>query len=307
MRPLVLVYHGVPRRENAGAFYAASFERQIAFLNRHCTFVSPEEYPTAQCDLMRPSVLLTFDDGLRNNAEVVAPILRRFGIPAVFFVSSRHCVDGEYLWFTYLNMLRWYFRGSSVTLNGVSISLAGDRRESGIKELTNRLLGLKPHPQAMYDAIRSQLPRLSEFVPDSILADECYGMTDEQASELAKDPLFTIGAHTVDHPYLTRCDSEEIFRQLWNNKTRLERVTGRKCDLLAYPLGDFDVDVLEQCRALEFRQAFATEFASVSDQLLAIRRIGIYRPGSVLFRTKVWFGRWLPMQFIHALRSYTEA
>lgn len=305
MRPLVLIYHGVPRRENAGAFNAKSFEEQITFLKKNCVFISSEEYLSATSNPLHPSLLLTFDDGLRNNAEVVAPILRRLEVPAVFFVSSRHCVPGEYLWFTYLNMLRSYFPGDSVTLDGKSISLAGDQRADGINEITARLLGLRPHSQAMYAAIASQLPRLQEFVADDVLADECYGMTAEQVYELANDPLFTVGGHTVDHPYLTRCDASEASRQIKENKKWLERVTGKKCGLFAYPLGDLNAPVVDVCRN-EFLQAFATEWGPVSDHQFAIRRAGIYRAGLALLQIKVWFGHWLPMQFIHTVRSYAR-
>ena len=152
----------------------------MRLLKRKCTFIRPEEYYSASGSLRCPAVLLTFDDGLRNNAEVVAPILRRLDTPAVFFVSSRHCIQGQQLWFTYLNMLRCYYPGTSVTLNGSSICLAGAQRKKGIDELALRLLALEPHPEAAYAAIASQLPRLEEFVPTSILADECYGMTPEQ-------------------------------------------------------------------------------------------------------------------------------
>src|SRR5213080_5119698 len=97
VRPLVLIYHSVPQRRHTGTFNATSFEEHMLFLNRHCTFIRPEEYASASGSLRRPAVLLTFDDGLRNNAEVVAPILRRLDVPAVFFVSSRHRIPGQHL------------------------------------------------------------------------------------------------------------------------------------------------------------------------------------------------------------------
>src|SRR3972149_141979 len=38
--------------------------------------------------LRSPSFLLTFDDGFREMADVVAPILSRKGVPALFFLGS---------------------------------------------------------------------------------------------------------------------------------------------------------------------------------------------------------------------------
>jgi peptidoglycan/xylan/chitin deacetylase (PgdA/CDA1 family) len=307
MRPLVLIYHGVPRRGNAGAFNATMFEQHLSFLKRNCTFIRPEEYTSARSSLQSPAVLLTFDDGLRNNAEVVAPMLRHLHIPAVFFISSRHCAPGKYLWFTYLKMLRSYFHGCAVTLDGGFISLEGLEREKGIQELTRRLLALKPHPEAMYAAIATQLPRLEEFVSADVLADECDGMTVEQVRELGNDPLFAAGGHTVDHPYLTRCDPEEVRRQVGENKTWLEHITGRRCDMFAYPLGDLDANVLNECRGVGFNQAFATEWGRVSHKQFAIRRVGIYRGALTLLRIKVRYGHWLPMRLIYTARILARA
>lgn len=305
--PLVLIYHGVPQRGSAGPLNAMSFEKHMLFLKRHCTFIRPEEYATARGSLRRPALLLTFDDGLRNNAEVVAPMLRRLHIPAVFFISSRHCEPGKYLWFAYLRMLRLYFPGSSVSLNGTSILSNGSQRENGIQEVTRRLLALEPHPDAMYGAIDTQLPPLEEFVAPSVLADECQGMTPEQVHELGNDPLFTIGGHTVDHPYLTRCDPQQVRQQISENKIWLERITGRACDWFAYPLGDFDRPTLEQCRQLGFQQAFATEWGRVRHKQLAIRRVGIYRSHLALLGIKAHYGHWLPLRLIHSARTTARA
>jgi hypothetical protein len=114
------MYHGVPRQGRLQPLDGAAFERQIVFLKQNCTFINAEQYASSRGSLRQPAVLLTFDDGFRNNAEVAAPILRRHNVPAVFFVASRHCTPGRYLWFTYLKMLRPFFPGSAVQLNGKS-------------------------------------------------------------------------------------------------------------------------------------------------------------------------------------------
>jgi len=289
--PLVLMYHGVPQRGRAQAFNAKAFEQNILFLKRNCTFIRPEQYATARGSLRCPAVLLTLDDGFRNNAEVAAPILRRYGVPAVFFISSRHCTPGKYLWFIYLKMLGAHFPGDGVTLNGKFISLQGKQRGVGIQELTSRLLALKPHPHAMHVAIDAQLPPLESFVSAAVLADECAGMTAEQVRELGKDPLFTVGAHTVDHPYLTRCDTEEAERQISENKTWLERVTGSTCDLFAYPLDDFDSNILEQCRRIGFQQTFSVRRNRVSLAQFATPRVGVYSTSLYALGIKLWIQR----------------
>jgi peptidoglycan/xylan/chitin deacetylase (PgdA/CDA1 family) len=300
------MYHGVPRQGRLQPLDCASFERQIVFLKRNCTFIHAEQYALTRSSLRQPAVLLTFDDGFRNNAEVAAPILRRHNVPAVFFVASRHCTPGRYLWFTYLRMLKAFFPGSVVRLNGKSISLKGADRERGIQEVTRQLLKLNPHPRATYDAIESQLPALESFVRAEILADEGQGMQPDQIGHLAQDPLFTVGAHTVDHPQLTRCESTEVAHQLAHNKAWLENVTGKVCDQFAYPEADFDRSVLEQCRRLGFQQAFGTERISTVDDQFAIRRIGVYSRSLAPLGVKLWCGHWLPVTTINKLLGFVR-
>lgn len=293
---LVLMYHGVPREGRAQAINARAFEQHILFLNRNCTLMRPEQYASARGSLRHPAVLLTFDDGFRNLAEVAAPILRRYDVPAVFFVSSRHCTPGKYLWFSYLKMLAACFPGEGVTLNGKFVRLQGTERRAGIQQLTSMLLALEPHPHAMYAAIDAQLPPLESFVSEDVLADECAGMTEDQVRELGQDPLFTIGGHTVDHPYLTRCDAKEAERQISENKTWLERVTRRPCDLFAYPLADFDSNIVEQCRRVRFQRAFGVGRNGASQ--FAIRRVGIYSASLMVLGAKLLCRDYLPTQLI---------
>jgi peptidoglycan/xylan/chitin deacetylase (PgdA/CDA1 family) len=299
--------HPVASWENTLPLNANAFEQHISFLERNCTFIRPEEYATVRGSLRRPATLLTFDDGLRNNAEVVAPILHRHHIPAVFFISSRHCAPGKYLWSNYFQMLETYFPGNSVTLNGEFIPLRGTQRGARIRKLREDLLALKPHPNAMYAAIETQLPPLESFTSAVVRADECEGMTVEQVRGLGADPLFTVGAHTLDHPYLTRCEPREAERQMYENKSWLESITGNRCDLFAYPMADFDSNTVEACRRVGFQRAFGVARQEVSPAEFAIRRVGVYSKSLVPLGIKLWFGHWLPIRLMQKVRMVAQA
>jgi peptidoglycan/xylan/chitin deacetylase (PgdA/CDA1 family) len=78
-----LNYHDVPPR------LAGAFEEQLRYFARHFVSVGPAEL----ADLNRgfwphskPGLLLTFDDGLRSHADVVAPLLERYRFTGWFNV-----------------------------------------------------------------------------------------------------------------------------------------------------------------------------------------------------------------------------
>ncbi len=289
-RPVVLLYHGVPRGKKSTFLDQTAFERQIVFLKRHCEFVTQADSLRQRNILDKPRVLLTFDDGFRNNAEVVAPILRKHEVPAVFFVCSRHSTPGRYLWFTYLRTLERCFPGDGFHFRGEFIDMSPVRRALSINRIWKYLLNLSPHPAAMYQAIEEELPPLEDFVGSQELQDCCTGITAEQLADLAEDPLFSVGAHTVDHPCLTRCDPKQSLHQLRANKEWIEQISNRPCKAMAYPGGYYNADILRQARDLGFTCCYAVSPLLNLDRKMEVPRIGIYSPSLDILGVKVHWG-----------------
>jgi peptidoglycan/xylan/chitin deacetylase (PgdA/CDA1 family) len=286
--PVVLLYHGVPAASSAGVS-APEFERHIRFIVRHYDTAFPDDYRRRRASHERVRVILTFDDGYRNNAEVVAPILRRYRVPALFFICSRHAVAGKYLWFSYLRALEDLFRWPGLSCGGDWVDMREGQRRRSVKRLTRMLLGLRPHPSAMYDAIERELPPLEEFATPTQLADGYAGMTAEQVGELAADPLFSVGVHTVDHPYLTRCEPDEAVRQIQDNRAWIERACASACTSIAYPSGDYDANIVAACRSAGFVRGYAVT-SSRPHVDLELPRLGVYAASTDVLGFKLQWG-----------------
>jgi peptidoglycan/xylan/chitin deacetylase (PgdA/CDA1 family) len=91
---LVLNYHRIGNREgqpwdrtmlNANA---DELDSQLATLARHAEVIGPDEVFAAMSAGRGRRVLITFDDGYRDNYELAFPLLRRHGLPATFFLAS---------------------------------------------------------------------------------------------------------------------------------------------------------------------------------------------------------------------------
>ncbi len=300
------MYHGVPRRPPVGRIDAIAFEQHVTWLKQRFDLLSAGEYPTYRPRGARAAAILTFDDGYRNNAEVVAPILQRLRVPAVFFVSSRHADSGQYLWFTYLEALREYFPEPTLSWGGARFDMSGLARDHSVQRLRGKLLELKPHPEGMYRAIANELPRLTDFISKDVIRDRYDGMTAAQVRALASDPLFTFGVHTADHPYLTQCTPDEASRQIRENQLWLEAESGKACNMIAYPLGDYDQGILRQCHSLGLERGFAVVPKIGTDQRFEISRIGIHSPSLKILRFKAVWGDTLGVERwprFHALRT----
>ena len=81
----------------------AEFERDLDFLLKHYTPIDFHELPNLLQHKPRsgkPPMLLSFDDGLREFYDPIAPILLRKGIPAICFLNSGF-LDNKDLFFRY--------------------------------------------------------------------------------------------------------------------------------------------------------------------------------------------------------------
>src|SRR5437660_4816219 len=72
-QPTVLLYHSVLRACDGSSVDAASFDQHIGFLKENFELISSKGMGDGCRRTGRTRVVLTFDDGMRNNFEVVRP------------------------------------------------------------------------------------------------------------------------------------------------------------------------------------------------------------------------------------------
>ena len=91
---LVLMYHSI---EDKSAYpYSIninSFEKQIKYLKDIACFIRADEI--FNLDNKKLNILLSFDDGYKNNYSVVYPILQEYNIPAIMFLTTNFVECGR--------------------------------------------------------------------------------------------------------------------------------------------------------------------------------------------------------------------
>jgi peptidoglycan/xylan/chitin deacetylase (PgdA/CDA1 family) len=296
------MYHGVPAKGGQGV-HAASFEEHVRYLKQHFQLLHASDLCRERPAGSPPAVALTFDDGFRNNVEVAAPILRKYNVPALFFVCSRHAEAGKYLWFVYLNALRRCFKWKSFKLRGELMEMSGGRRDATVDRLGGWLRELKPYPAAMYRVIDDELPPLAEFVSPEQRRDEFDGLPAEEIEELGADPLFTLGAHTVDHPHLSKCELNEAKWQITTNRIWLQAISKKPCEYIAYPSGDYNGETIQCCKEAGLQMGFAVAPKLKVAERWETPRIGIYSPSVDILGFKAVWGRALAIERWPRLRK----
>ncbi|MEA3026613.1 MAG: hypothetical protein QOF91_1898, partial [Alphaproteobacteria bacterium] len=104
----------------------------------------------------------------------------------------------------------------------------------------------------------------------------------EELTQLAADPLVTIGAHTVNHVMLAKVPERSARSEMEMSRAVIEASLGMRPDHLSYPVGDKTSAGPREFRIaaeLGFKTAVTTRpgvlFPSHSEHLVALPRISL--------------------------------
>jgi peptidoglycan/xylan/chitin deacetylase (PgdA/CDA1 family) len=184
------------------------------------------------------SFLISFDDGFRELYDVVAPILIRKGIPALFFINPAF-IDNKIL----------FYRCK------ISLVIEGLEKRNSDKELLRRtaelmgssetsIMDLKPRLKAITNVNQNLLDRIGE---DLGLSFEDYlkavrpFLSHNQLNELAEKG-FTIGAHSWDHPYYKGLPESEQISQTMESCRFVKEQFHPSLLSFSFPHSDKEVD-----------------------------------------------------------------
>ncbi len=104
-----------------------------------------------------------------------------------------------------------------------------------------------------------QIP-FAVFVTTDYIGKKGY-LSKTELLELGKEPLCTIGAHSLSHPRLKMLKREEIHKELELSREILEDWLNKKISYLAYPYGGFqevDMRTIRIAQKSGYRMAFST-------------------------------------------------
>jgi peptidoglycan/xylan/chitin deacetylase (PgdA/CDA1 family) len=152
----------------------------------------------------RPSMVLSFDDGLVECHDFIAPLLRRKGVPAAFFLNN-HFIDNRGLFYRYKASLLIHRMKSDPKVQetvATYLDVPGKRAVESIL-----LIG-----QQQVSLLDALLQEAEMDVSDYQKGRPIY-MSSKQVMELV-DWGFEIGGHSPDHADFSRLDPVEIRRQV---------------------------------------------------------------------------------------------
>jgi peptidoglycan/xylan/chitin deacetylase (PgdA/CDA1 family) len=241
------------------------------------------------------AVVLTFDDGYRDNYDHAFPVLRRLGLPATVFLTTGLVGTRGMLWHD--RVIRAFQRTTRLVLGPIGdppvvhdLGTAELRRNARLRVI-EELKSL--HPVEREERIRDLLERLGD---DDGPPPERLLLSWDEVVEMHRHGI-SFGSHTVTHAILSRISIDEARAELVESRREIERRLGAPCVALAYPNGrpaDYTPEVQALARDAGYRCALTTVFgahpargATPAGSRFEIRRMGVREPDPDLFLAKM--------------------
>ncbi len=263
----VLNYHGVvegdlhdrDRNIYCNTVDTEEFAGHLEFLVRHYNPVKAsdvEAWIGGERDLPPRAVLITFDDGHRNNLTYAGPILAKYGVPAIVFLATAYMGSSRLLWpeELYQVALRWARVKIPFPDARGEFTLDGNRKERA-RQVTDAAKKLPVEVlEPWLNALRAEVT-----LPPELACSDVYAfLAWEEVRQLSRYG-FEIGSHTVNHWIVTRCTPESLRQELEESKAEIERQLGSRCLSFCYPNGgaaDWSPSAAEAVRAAGYRLAY---------------------------------------------------
>ena len=251
-RIFILLYHKVDCK--APPFFGAAvrpdvFEKQIRFLKQYCKIVDLADLnQPGQIDQACPTdlIVITFDDGYRNNYRYAAPILKKYDVPATIFLTTDYIGDNRLLWYDELSWILYKAVNLPDRRRLVRFELSleiireveqffGANSSGHVNILRSLSALLKTYSLTEREkAIKrlAQACKIKRWTKDEDRAMLSW----EEVREMSVHGV-SFGSHTMSHPVLSAIPMPRVQREIGESKRIIENQIQKPVTTFAYPYG----------------------------------------------------------------------
>ena len=288
----IIMYHYVREVKhsnypNLKALELNEFKKQISFFKKNFNFIDQnnlEEIISSKKIPNKPSILLTFDDGLIDHYKYVFPILLKNKISGCFYPSIRALKQNEVLEVNKIQFILEKEKNRKKILSEIEanlIKLSGEKLEKFynkikqwsrfddkdtffIKQLLQHLLHTK-----IRNKITNKLFQKTVNREEKDFASKLY-MSSKNIKEMYLNKMF-IGLHGSDHLWLKYLNKNEQEREIKNSLSFFSKIGIKNNISMAYPYGSYNKITLNLLKKYKIKFAFTTKPGSINSNNLMKR------------------------------------
>ena len=244
-------YHYI--RKDFSANYASifgltpsKFKNQLNLLKNQAAIISPKYFIDNQIEILKSNenfILITFDDGLKEQFDLAIPIMEDLNLEALFFVNSinfeekkvstvhkihllRSIISSENLWTEILKVSDLIFNDSDIK-RASEIYRFDDEKSASLKYYLNFKLNYSQQESIIK-------PIFDSYFNENKVVENLY-MSNENLIYLSNNNC--LGSHTHSHFPVGLLPTEKAKFELLHSKNYLEKLTGNEIKTVSYPYG----------------------------------------------------------------------
>lgn len=250
---MALCYHRVAEKADSRYFLDSInripelFNAEISFLTRHFNIISLEEAigSLVKKNFLPPkSMVITFDDGYKDNYINAYPILKKYKIPATIFLTTDFIDnDNDLIWTDKVAYIINKTKKDSITIPELGSCDLRDRQKRDKCKMA-----LIEHLRQIDDFEKNEiidfLCRDLDIQIEDKIASDLY-LSSKEILEMSRNDI-GFGSHSCSHTILTKISLKQAFSEIIDSKKKIEGIINKKVNLFAYPNGtmsDFNNDI----------------------------------------------------------------
>jgi peptidoglycan/xylan/chitin deacetylase (PgdA/CDA1 family) len=230
-----------------------TLRRHMLYLRRHYRimhledaleeFYTPHSPGQTRQDRRIPLVL-TFDDGYRDNYTYAFRLACELQIPITIFLIPGYIESGKRFWWLEGKRLAYSPKLDKVTVDGHMYQLEQPRERKALAQIIDAR-ARHARSVAQRETFLADIRRALEFSSPGNVAEqvdeEALPLTWAEVHEMEQSGWVSFGAHTMHHPVLASLtDTEEVQREVTECRQVLEQQLGHSVRTFAYPIGKLE-------------------------------------------------------------------
>jgi peptidoglycan/xylan/chitin deacetylase (PgdA/CDA1 family) len=248
----------------------SAFEKQIIYLKSNYNIIDPSLILDDHYLPRDKDVILTFDDGYRDHFDYVYPILKKYNLSGIFFISTS-VLKGKALIVNKIQHLLAYLQldllydeliillkqsyteveVDKLIFDYSKESRYDDARTMFIKKILQFVL-----PAGIRISIVNDLFKKHIKLSEKDFIDYLY-LSKKQIDEMKNNGMY-FGGHTFSHPHLAELSYEEQEIEIQLSLDDLADI-GINQEFFCYPYGSYNDDTMSILFDLGVKFAFTTE------------------------------------------------
>lgn len=278
----ILTYHRISKKcddWSLNPLPLKSFKEHLKFLTKTYNIISLDNLVDLMVNpnpIPKKTVILTFDDGYKDNYTNAYPLLRKYDIPATIFLTSKLIGSGEISWYDKVGYIIYNTSSNEIKMDELpdyTINSTFEKHQA-FSDIKRRLIKLNERQKSL---LINKLANLCHVEIPPYAGDLMLSW--DEVTEMNANGI-DFGAHTLNHPVLPSLNSQEAEWEILESKRIIEKNLNKPINCFSYPYGNFNHDIIDLVKKSNFKCAVTLNqklINSKKEDLYSLSRIDAFK------------------------------